>query len=408
MSATQKSPRGGMVVYPRHYEISSQDDTEHFVSGVNSAGEPVRVQLKVPETFLRAAAVDENATVPRLVQFAETSRRARNPCLASPDNGPEDPDGVLLMEQVEPIDGKPGEYIAKWASVLSDSRDGLPAPIGLGYIEIGHPPVKGEEAGDRVAELEDLLAEIEGGATDKILDAEDLACNIRKNLRHWFIAVLVQYDRSNEINQAIGAAELKQRLADMLNSNTRDGCYGGVMLRLRDANGRVSAEYSRTINMTFDYAAKRPKTTDEVLDPFMKFHGGRLLAMLAKHPTLTLELIPTLRINYGKKSIGRYLKDMEQPAPKLVKTYLDKQFYNRPHADFDKEKAYLACHVAVRLAAAVNATDKGNRLVSAAHAFSAPIANIWTLNAQGEPAYTLVPAKAPARQNDAGIEMTGS
>lgn len=121
-----------LILYPRTYNKRG-DESLHSVQGVTATGEDVNVKLRIPA----------NAKIigpkPSIAEFARDDYGAKNVCIATPDNGPDNPGGILLFTGCEP-DGENRKgmpsYIARWAHRLAADAE-APAPIqGIGRIHV--------------------------------------------------------------------------------------------------------------------------------------------------------------------------------------------------------------------------------------------------------------------------------
>lgn len=121
-----------IILYPRSYNKRG-DESLHSVQGVTAQGEEVNVKLRIPSNAKILGAK------PSISEFARDDYGAKNVCIATPDNGPNNPGGMLLFTGCEP-DGENRKgltsYIARWAHRLVADRE-APAPIqGIGRIDV--------------------------------------------------------------------------------------------------------------------------------------------------------------------------------------------------------------------------------------------------------------------------------
>lgn len=395
-------PSGGMVFYPRSYDIVQSID-DSYARGVNQDGEECIVYVRPTEAARAAASVSGSAkTVPTLMEFAEDGRRARNPCLSAPDNCQETPEGVFLVEQVVKHDdlsikhnGLP-VYVGRWASVLRDSSDVPKVPVGPGYIEIGMSSKVDSEINEYMTQYQELMGEIDAGVVDNMSDAEEqrigLYNKIMAGRKKWFVAVMMRVKETVTMNE-VSAESLKSVIQPILDKYTICGMYGGVMVRVRSDNTVISESCS-SCNMQFDYKKGEPQKSGDVFENFMKFYGKKLI-WAVKSNSYTVDIIPTIRINCGPKGTQK-LDDQFKAGgtPKLLKTFVDRDAHDDPMANYIKSKSFLFANVALRLAViGQNRSGAGNHLLSSVHAYSAPKGNIFTADAEGNPTYRMDNAK---------------
>src|SRR5690606_21183239 len=125
----------GFVGYPQRYEIGPEPGSS-FIYGVDQAGDHFKLELRVPKHFIEAAKKRTDMSIPDVASLAETHRKARNPCYASPDNGSTVmTGGCFLAEQASVVDEKNNHYAANWLSVLRENFDSPAQKIGYGYLE---------------------------------------------------------------------------------------------------------------------------------------------------------------------------------------------------------------------------------------------------------------------------------
>lgn len=388
-------PAGGMVIYPRNYNTDQDDPTRHFVYGVNAQGEECYVAIIPSEQAQQNSRNPSTAqTIPSIAQFAETHRKARMPCAASPDNSPEKPEGVLLFEQIE-IDEEKSQSLgkkvvtAKWASVLTEGSD-MPAPvIGKGYLEVNFHFKHSDEAklyqeewlGLKRRMMQNVIPD--GQMLEAQTRMEDLYRNYIANQTVWFVGVVVEHHAIRTLND-ITSGGLYQAIMSELEKPAIPGGYRGVTVRARSGD-KVSPYQSFSVATQYDYTEKRPKTAKEATDEFFKFNKSKVTTLL--NSGATIELMPSMRINCGKRGNDKFSREI-QPLGKVQKCYIDKRFQNSP-GNFARDlNGYLFSDVAIRLAE-IN-TDRssiGNLLLSTIHSYSAPQGNMLTMDSTGKSVY---------------------
>lgn len=83
-----------IVFYPRKYNKRGEEAL-HSVQGVDSAGNEINVKLRI------SSALMSHEGCPSIAEFSRTDRKAKMACSASPENSPENPDGILLFTHCE-------------------------------------------------------------------------------------------------------------------------------------------------------------------------------------------------------------------------------------------------------------------------------------------------------------------
>lgn len=401
--------KGGMLLYPREYHIDENNPDLSYCYGVNEYGKDVIFYLDPTEQARESARKSTTGqTVPNFEEFADDDRRATKQCNADEMNSPAKPFGILMMEQAAPkeentiTDKYPGipVYDAKWASILREGIYMNVPPIGFGYMEIGfHPKVNGE-VDDLKLQYKQVEQDFSGGRMSEV-DAdekkENLYLQITQNRQKWFIAVILKHKQQVTLTHN-SKEEFFGYLSSYLNNYTDNGMYGGAMIRVRRGDV-VDSKLSCYCNMSYDYKKGCVKDVNVVLDDWFKFNGNRIMKAATKDANVTIDIIPTQRINFGKMSVDKYSKDLGLMSSKIMKTYVDKSAHFNPNVDFFREKVFLASKIGVRLANVKRGASKGGFLASTIHSFSPPLGNIFSLNNKGEVVYKMDFAKEKAKES---------
>lgn len=394
MSNASNKPKGGVVFYPRSYYIDDTSDSSYAI-GMNHFNELCVIYIRATDSAKEAARNPNSAqTIPTIAEFSETDRRARNPCYISSDNSMENPCGIILLEQAykdvelpSSHDGLP-VYVGRWASVLRENHD-MPMPLlGNGYMEISFGHKDAPEIEDLMFEYKKIISDITNGEYENLLDAEVAKKSLYKRImserKKFFTGVII---KSKEIrlieNPSLEVVRSKMIL--MLQHYTRDGMYGGVMLRVRN-DMEVKKDGCFVCNAIFDYQGGVVKDIAATVDQFLKFNFGKIMNLCKGG---LLELIPTQRVNCGSRGVDKYSRQFNSDGiPKILKTFVDKDFYDNPVVNYVSEKAFLFCNLAIKVSSVRNGrSGAGNYLLTTAHAFSAPKGNIYSINNVGASAY---------------------
>lgn len=424
LSSVQAGKATGFVGYPQRYELNP-DPTKSIIHGVDQEGKQFKLTLAIPERFIEQAKRRADVSIPEVGTMAETHRRARNPCLAHPDNGPDTKTGgVFLAEQVQVVDAQNGICKANWLSILRDMEDSPSPATGIGYLEINAKQVFTPEAEAiklRLIEMNNAFNAIKGNVdeVDAILgipvldfsmEREQLALSLYRMMdKTWFIGCDVQYHRI----QTLAMDDMKADaglVTDLISANTENGMYGGVIIRpvLIDQGKRVVDVSSvRRLNHQYDYVKRQVPNTDTVWDNFLK-HGGTGWYRAMKSKGYEIEVIPVQRINCGGKSNEKYGAAMTSGFSKQLKAFVDTRFHHAPYVNFAMQNANLASPIAMRLADTRRAEFGGNVLLSTIHSFGPAIGNVLELDANAErtlslsstPVPTVTQKRKPARTTD--------
>lgn len=392
-------PNGGMVLYPRHYELNDDHDLS-FVRGVNERNEPCVFYLQPSSAAKDNAKNSETAqSVPKLAEFAETHRRAIRPCFVDDENCPQKPTGILLMEQILPMTNPPHEhdvpvYVARWASVLRESQDMPLAPIGLGFIETTISQKSADNVNELMHQYKELEAAMIAGTVESMIDADEQKQALYKQIiagsRKWFVAVMLRPGLTQTLTN-ISIEGLRAAMTPFLEKYTQRGMYGSCYVRV-SRNNIVDTKLSAQCDMQFDYAEKCVASLSDILDNFIKWNSSRIISAARNDNTIIIDIIPAVRINCGKMSNDKYAKELASlgSSSKLMKAYIDRSAHGNPFSNFKKECQFLFCKMAIRpVELYKNKADAGNILASSIHAYSAPIGNVYCIGRKGELAYQL-------------------
>ncbi|MDG3025371.1 hypothetical protein P7410_17220 [Vibrio parahaemolyticus] len=402
ISEKLKPLHGGVVFYPREYVLDNHDFLKSYADGVTEGGKEVRVYIVPEETLIkRAQDTTSGTTIPTIDTFSETHRNAHNPCLADPNNSKETPTGILLIEQASVDEtsiaqiGKP-TIIGKWASVIQIGDEGKLSEIGKGYLEVTMSPKPTGlmlELMPKFRQLNEQVAQGMRNPLDVIEEKRMLYSRIMGERKKFFVAVIIKHQELMQVTD-YNIQNFRNLLAQLITRYTSEGMYGGAMIRVRSGN-EVLRRFCYTCNHSYDYRKGDGSLADpfEKVDEFLKYGGRQLLNHCQRNNTCVLEVIPTQRINCARNGNDRYSKDINNSPmgeSKILKTYVEKNLREVPDVNIEREKGFVFCNVALRLSLLRKAGSKGNKVLSAIHAFSRPLGNIYTIDHTGKPLYKIV------------------
>ncbi|MCP1674160.1 hypothetical protein J2T57_001262 [Natronocella acetinitrilica] len=401
MQPGSSTPKGGFLLYPRAYHLDESDPARSFVDGVTRKGREIRVHLQPTEEMAAAVRDSSSKTLPDLARFAQSGRRAKNPCAASADNGPDAPCGILLIEQVFEIDRANNVWGGRWASVLrAGPEDAMPA-IGIGYLEMNVFSRLNEEASVASEEMCRIRQAIDAGTHPAPIEGEERISALRAQVlgaqTKRFTGVILRPHESLYL-PVVTPEALAGALRGPLEHYTRRGMYGGALIRVR-RDLVVDSKLSTQIDMQYHAAERRVKSFDEVFADFLRYQAKGLLAAARRDANVVVEIIPMLRINCAKHGNERYGNELARSAtatPKIVKTFVDREHQQSILTELRRTKGYLASQVAIRVAEIYDGESAGNLILSSIHAFSPAIGNPYEIDPTGRAAYTLDTRKPPA------------
>lgn len=394
----------GFVGYPIKYHLDPEPE-KSFVDGVDRAGKPFRLFLTVPEHFIEKAKLKTDISVPVLKKLAG---RKGNICEASDDNGPVSMTGGCFMaEQVTIIDKENRILKANWLSVLREDFEAAAPHIGVGYMEmnIQLPSAKAD-----VEELKIKLQAMNISCADAIdaerdeIDGISLVDYIQmrnqvygdlvsKMSRAWFIGVEMQCQRIVNMDKS-NAALARREILEIIESNSNNGCYGGVILRpvITKSNGDRIVLTKDIKRLNHQYKYSKPAGVPDVStvwDEFLNYGGSGWLGAMSRSDC-EVEIIPIRRTNAGKITNEKLSEDLrKERAPKFVKAFVDSRFHTHPYLNLSAQNAFLATPVAMRIAKVVEGAAAGNLLLSSMHSFGKAIGNSLLLDKNFTPTLML-------------------
>jgi hypothetical protein len=385
---------GGFVFYPRKYHVS-ENPNESYSIGLNHLEIECVVYIQPTDAAREAARTSATAqTIPSIAEFADTGRKAKNPCYCSLDNGPNNPNGMLVIEQASIDTGLSNNhgglpvYIGRWASVLREATDMPVAPYGPGYFEVGFSPKIDADMNELLVKYQEVVADIAAGNVANLSDAEEFRIKLYNRImsgqKKFFVGVMIKVGEIF-ILESPTIQSLKDAISPVLQKYTVSGMYGGVMIRIRSGNS-VFKNLCFNCNMVYDYKNQRVEDVAKIVGDFAKYNGRKIIDG-AKFGVV--EIIPIQRVNCGSMGIDKYSKQFGTNAvPKILKTFVDKKYHNEPLINYSKEKAFLFANIAIRLSLIREGRSGANNvLISTLHAYSAPLGNAFTIDSYGTSKY---------------------
>lgn len=387
MTNEQKKDVKGFIFYPREYHIVEGDLHKSYAIGLSEGGKECVAFIHPEEHHLEAARKYSDKRVPSFEDFYESEP----PCEAYPDNGPDNPRSMILLEQATPgsVDGLQDPrpvMIAKWASIIKLNDRAIMPPVGYGYLEINVNAGKSEESQYILNQIKDIQSQIDSGQGDSLeLEAQrdKMISDLYLNSSCFFSAVMLVYKHIISIDSREGLQEALSKCYQRFN---HDGRFAGALVRVRDESN-VYLDQCSTYEVRYDSKAGGVESFDESFNRFMRFGGNKSL-QAAQLPGRVLEVIPAQRLNCGPLGNGRYQKDLAQgPSSKMMKTYVERDYYCKPYINLKNEKAFLYSRLALRIAKAKKGAGKGNHLVSSVHAYMKPRGNPFQIDSEAKPRY---------------------
>lgn len=363
-----------ILVFPREY---STDPSNPYVDGVDASNNPIRVHFPNNQKMDEARARYSVDHVPSIAKFADTREGAALRCIATPDNGPDNPHGELLFQQCffEHADNGQPKYIAGWGSVLAESADSIRPEFGIGYMEVDEqlnrlPKDKRTFVEDHKKVYQAALRKIAHASTtpeereNLQVAANEAIAKVNKEISPKFRAVVLHPDRITTAPLS-SLGSLRRDMISHIQKFTGQGRFGGVMLRVKDNDGAVKLDLSGEAFSSF--SGKDEDVVKKAVDNYLYKGRGRAIKNVLD-AGLTVDLIPTQRINCGPGGISTYSDPKQLQA--LRNTYFD-----------SRTGTVTAYPISMRLA---TTTDHRSHLLARAYPVGDPYGHPLMIERNGE------------------------
>jgi hypothetical protein len=296
-----------IVLYPRSYNKRGEERL-HSVQGVTLDGREVNVKLRVDETMLG------KETTPSIAEFSREDVKAKTPCLATPNNGPDSREGMLLFTGCE-VEGENRKgiptFIARWAYVLASHSEAQTPVYGLGRVVMLADSQATKSIQQELADLEKLKPEgWEAIAERKRLTLGDA-------MQFSYFGQLYQ-DKEEEAF-AINNRQPLVAFADrVFTGYTRGGVVGGLLIRLQDESGAFIPGFSVEV-----FPRWIRQNTYQAAADVMKFFFRSFDQRSPGDVAHTITAMPIMRYSCGPSFKNYYFqKDPEASLLKIKKRYL--------------------------------------------------------------------------------------
>lgn len=257
-----------IILYPREYNLRG-GDARSSVKGITHDGELVTIKLRVD------GAIHTVEAIPSISSFAKTSTmESRQSCLASLDNGPQKPMGILIFIRCDleenprdPDKNYPVYYTSRWAYVLrtghqpltADFRGDLPF-IGMGRVVIDKRNRQIQTAKENMARLERDQPE---GWREAFARNEAIFKDYRSYDYHLYGYLTEQ--------ESIFADEDESALVswmDKVMGHPEENAHNGILFRIEVDDGVIIKELVREVFPIYDTVFRRYQNGAELLSYF--------------------------------------------------------------------------------------------------------------------------------------------
>jgi hypothetical protein len=296
-----------IVLFPRSYNKRG-DERLHSVQGLTLDGREVNVKLRIDESMLG------KESTPSIAEFSREDVKAKNPCLATPDNAFDNREGVLLFTGCE-VEGENRKgiptFTARWAYVLASHSDDQDPVFGLGRVVI----IADNQAVKAIhTELEDL-EKLKPVGWEAIAERKRKA--LSDPLKLSYFGHLYQ-DAEEKSFPIANRDELTEFADSIFTSYTRSGVVGGVLIRLKDENGALIPGFSTEVFPRW-IRQNTYQSGSDVMKFFFRAHDQRS----TENGAATFVAMPIKRYACGPSFKNYYfLKKPDESLQKIRKHFL--------------------------------------------------------------------------------------
>lgn len=333
----------GIIIYPVDYSLQGDEDY-HFVFGLREDSTPIKIRLLIDDLY------KGNKGTPSILEFSRTDYKANNYCIAKETNGPKNREGVLVFSQVNfeffDEDGI-GNYVAKWASVISRHSESPDPVVGLGRIEINKESFK-------ISEFKRTLQDMKRNNANQN-DISHIEDQINNPIHFSYFSVFYYHEKAILIpfsNRTLGVVA-----GDIIDTLTSDGVIGGVLIRVFDEEDNPISPMCLEIFSRFSRSMGRYESGEDAIK------RATLQEMTHWNAEgMSIEIIPIARFNAGASATRHYSKPENY-------SFISRTFY-------DDSGNHMLSRVVIRLDII---KDQGYTFVNRIHSLSEPLFNPFNI-----------------------------
>lgn len=277
-----KSVKGATIIfYPRSYNKRG-DTSMHSMVGMTSEGDLINVKLRLDEKYLKM----DNP--PSVVEFSRTDFKAKMVCIASDDNGPEKPEGMLLLSKCVK-EGRDRSrnldvFIARWADVIKSDATSEDPVQGISRVLI-------QVESTQVKKIRALKEKARQRGDDKEVAA--LQDQIDDPI-NWSYPVIVYHPKELESFSSGDVKSFRETGAKLIDRFCDRGLVGGVAVRAINPYGQVIKESYLECQSRYIVTEERNQTGFETMESLLEDWPEKYDEDVTKW-----ELFPIQRINAG-------------------------------------------------------------------------------------------------------------
>jgi hypothetical protein len=296
-----------IVLFPRSYNKRG-DERLHSVQGVTLDGREVNIKLRVDE------AMQGKENTPSIAEFSREDVKAKNPCLATPDNSPTQREGVLLFTGCE-ADGENRKgilsFTARWGYVLA-SHSEAPEPVfGVGRVAMIADSHASKTIHAEITELE--RTKVEGW--EALVEHKRKALSDPMLFSYYGHLYMQDEEASFDPMDKDSIVEFAR---EAFAKYTRNGIVGGLLIRFQDEDGKMANGLAPEV-----FPRWKPGNTYQSADDVLGYFFRSNARYMSGVGCARVLVMPIKRYSCGPSFKNYYfLKKPEESLLKLRKRYL--------------------------------------------------------------------------------------
>lgn len=338
-----------IILYPCSYNKRGEESL-HSVQGVTADGEEVNIKLRVASKYAGREGT------PSIAEFAREDYGAKNACIASPSNSPENRQGMLLFTGCEP-DGENRKgitsYIARWAYRLVADADSPSPVMGIGRIDIS----------EETSRNRGIRTDIEALQKAKPVGWEARVMRLEQDMQdatRFAYSLRIYHFSRTRIFTISDTKTWEQWITETINKGSGAGTITGIFVRAKQAGGKFLPEINAELVPIWNPKDRRYQ------------NGQEIVSWLRK-------------LNPDIVGLGEDVSLVAMPVECHVAGQVFKKFYGEPK-NYQKlrQQYYPNGQAELSYLAASQSLHDGSPLLLRVHALGSPLGPAIKLNEHGD------------------------
>lgn len=338
-----------IILYPCSYNKRGEESL-HSVQGVTADGEEVNIKLRVASKYAGREGT------PSIAEFAREDYGAKNACIASPSNSPDNRQGMLLFTGCEP-DGENRKgitsYIARWAYRLVADADSPSPVLGIGRIDIS----------EETSRNRGIRTDIEALQKAKPVGWEARVMRLEQDMQdasRFAYSLRIYHFSRTRIFSISDTKAWEQWITETINKGSGAGTITGIFVRAKQAGGKLLPEINTELVPIWNPKDRRYQ------------NGQEIVSWLRK-------------LNPDIAGLGEDVSLVAMPVECHVAGQVFKKFYGEPK-NYQKlrQQYYPNGQAELSYLAASQSLHDGSPLLLRVHALGSPLGPAIKLNEHGD------------------------